>query len=218
MTDAREGLPTADCARRTGFYDPNVRSGAGFSFREAGAPLGADEEGRMTRIMAAIGLAACGGGAGNGVAAQASGAAGDAAILDACAHVDRAAIERSLGVTIHSAELSAVRDGSSGNGDRFSQCAFNFGGMNMLIVGTGISHGTPSIADQVESMRGEMRMATSTAAEAVSGVGKAALWNPELHGLYIFTGDRRYLALTLYKVGAPDQKAAAIALARALGA
>lgn len=181
----------------------------------------------MTRMKAAIGLAAmltaCGGGAGNapGNAAQPGGAtaAGDSeAVLDACAHVDRAAIERSLGVKIESAELSAVRDGSIGNGDRFSQCALNFGGMNMLIVGTGISHGTPSIADQVESMRGEMKMATSTPAEAVSGVGKAALWNPELHGLYIFTGDRRYLALTLYKVGTPDQKAAAIALARALGA
>ncbi len=182
----------------------------------------------MTRIMAAIGLAAmltaCGGGAsGNavGTAAQPGGATaapGNEAVLDACAHIDRAAIERSLGAKIESAELSAVRDGSSGNGDRFSQCAFNFGGMNMLIVGTGISYGNPSVAEQVESMRAEMKLASSAPAEAVSGVGKAALWNAELHGLYVFPGDRRYLALTLYKVGAPDQKAAAIALARALGA
>ncbi|MET0245306.1 MAG: hypothetical protein ABW182_01035 [Sphingomonas sp.] len=180
----------------------------------------------MTRNMAAIGLAAmltaCGGNARNAAdtAAQASGvtaAAGSEAVLDACAHVDRVAIERNLGVKIQSAELSAVRDGSTGNGDRFSQCAFNFGGMDMLIVGTGISHGSPSVAEQVETMRAEMKMASNMPAEAVTGVGKAALWNPELHGLYVFPGDRRYLALTLHKVGAPDQKAAAIALARALG-
>lgn len=165
-------------------------------------------------------LSACGGGSGGnlaGGAAESATAASGGDVLNACAHLDKGAIEQTLGSKVQSAELSAVRDGSQGNGDRFSQCAYDFGDLNILIVGTGISYGNPSVAEQVESMRAEIKMASNAPTEDVPGLGKAALWNPGLHALYLFPGDRRYLSFTLNKVGEPDQKAAAIELARKLG-
>lgn len=178
----------------------------------------------MTRTGMMIGLAvtlsACGGGGGNlagGTAQNARAAASGDDVLDACAHIDKAAIEQTLRGKIQSTELSAVRDGGQGNGDRFSQCAYNFGGLNILVIGTGISYGNPSVAEQVESMRSEIKMGSNTPTEDVPGIGKAALWNPGLHALYLFPGDKRLLSFTFNKLGEPDQKAAAIKLARKLG-
>lgn len=193
-----------------------------------GAQRRAEEENAMARILATFGLATllvgCGANDGGNPSGKADASTGDIPVagsgdvLNACKRADRLKVEQSLGQKAQSVRLDAVRDGSEGNGDRYSQCVFNFGDMTIAVIGTGEAYGSPSIAEQMDTMRAQMKLGSDAATENVSGIGQAALWNPGLHALYVFEGGKRFISVTLFKAGEPDQKAAAIGLARRLGA
>jgi len=134
-------------------------------------------------------------------------------VLDACALLDKSVVAKTLGRPVQSTELSAVHDGSEGS-ERFSQCTYKFGELDMLVFASGQS--SDSVADLTTRFRDQMQIAKAPTAD-VAGVGKAALWNEDLHALWVFPGNDRYYGFTLYKVGQPDQKAAAVALAREFG-
>lgn len=88
----------------------------------------------------------------------------------------------------------------------------------MLVFGAGeSSDGASETVDRMIARFGKQMAITRVSPESVGGVGKAALWNDELHALWVFPQNGRYYAFTLSKVGQPDQKAAAIALARKFG-
>jgi hypothetical protein len=135
-------------------------------------------------------------------------------VLDACAKLDKTVLEQSLGGKVQSAELSAVHDGSNG-GDLYSQCVYNFGGLDIVVFGTGESAGG-SASELAESMRAQIKQGSDTPTEDVPGLGEAAIWNAGLHQLYVFVGDHRFFSLTMGRPGGTDQKAAAVALARKL--
>ncbi|MDG2533852.1 hypothetical protein P6144_09365 [Sphingomonas sp. HITSZ_GF] len=174
----------------------------------------------LAGMLAACGDAASTGGNG-GTAAPAGSTASDGGkdVLDACATLDKAVVGQSLGATVQSAELSAVHDGADG-ADRYSQCAYSFGGTKMVVFGSGQSSdgAGEDVAHLTARVRKQMQEGANAPTEDVPGVGKGGLWNPELHMLYVFTGEGRFWSFTLGTMGAPDQKAAAIALARKLGA
>lgn len=174
----------------------------------------------LAGMLAACGGApATGGNSGDAAPAATTGASGAADVLDACAKLDKAVVGQSLGATVQSAELSAVHDGTDG-ADRYSQCAYSFGGTKMVVFGSGQSSDGASedVAHLTARVRKQMQEGANAPTEDVSDIGKGGLWNPELHMLYVFTGEGRFWSFTMGTMGAPDQKAAAIALARKLGA
>ena len=156
----------------------------------------------------ALMLTACGGGAGGGNATDTSGvvAASGWKATDACAIMSRPTVAKTLGTAVATAELQAVKDGSVGNGDVYSQCTFTLADGRMLVFGTAAAAGSPDVAGVVASLRGQMGIVTNERPVELPGVGKAALWLPQMHALYVALGDGRWASATLAGFG----KAAAI--------
>lgn len=157
------------------------------------------------------------------------GAAGAAAVggwkaTDACAVIDKATVAATLGGTITSAKLGAVKD-QGGGLPLYSQCSFLLGDGRMLVFGTGQSTDGETLDHQVADMRRQARMISDSSPVDVPGLGKAALWAPDVHALYVFLGDGRFVSATLAQIDfrrkqAPIEtvKAQEIAILRKAGA
>ncbi len=142
-----------------------------------------------------LALSACGGGSGGSGSAVAAGG-GSWKATDACAILDQSVVAATLASAVSSAELSAVKKEGDG-ADLYSQCAYKLADGRMLVFGTGQATNGASVADQVKEMRRQAAMMTDKPPVDLPGVGKAALWSPEVHALYAFLGDGRFVSATL---------------------
>ena len=148
----------------------------------------------------ALALGGCGssGGSSN---ASGSAAAGPIAwkATNACALLDKSVVTTTLGSAVKSTKLSAVKD--EGNGfPLYSQCEYMLEDGRMLIFGAGQYTNGATLAEQVKDMRSQASMVTDKSPADFPGLGKAALWAPDLHAMYAMFGDGRYVSATLSQV------------------
>lgn len=150
---------------------------------------------RWSVMAAALLLAGCGGNGSGGGGAD-GGATATWKATDACAVLDKAVVAATLNAAVASAKLDVVH--AAGGGEPlFSQCVYTLADGRMLMFGTGQATNGSSLHEQVEHMRDQASVLSNTKAVDLPGLGKAALWSPELGSLYAFLGDGRFAAATL---------------------
>ncbi|MCP3734652.1 hypothetical protein M9979_07180 [Sphingomonas sp. RP10(2022)] len=171
-------------------------------------------------VLLAATLAGCGGNDGRSGDATATADGWDE--RDACKTLPKERVATLLRGTVIKAELAAVQDDR--DYDTFSQCSYTFDDGRIAVVGTGHLVSKDPLADQVEKQRAQANAAIGPTTP-LAGVGKAALYAPNMNMLWAFLGDGRYLQINLAqivpgqdKMPADTLKAQVIALARALGA
>ncbi|MDO7841848.1 hypothetical protein [Sphingomonas immobilis] len=178
-------------------------------------------QGFAATLVSTLLISACGSGGSTSTAdsinaTDARKAAGPS-VTNACALIDKSVVASVLGSGIKSAELSAVKDGAGGT-EQFSQCAYTFESGKMIVVSVGQSPDNPGVEEIQKRAVSQTAIVSNTPPVKVDGVGKAALWSPDMHMLQVYLEGGRFYYINMASAGGDEAQATAVTLAHKLGA
>ena len=134
--------------------------------------------------------------------------------LDACEALPKAEVEKVIGETVKSANLSRVTEGTESTA-AFSQCTYTTDSGNSVEFFARRSPVADNTSEAIQKSREMMKVTLKKNLEDITGLGKSAYWiGSPTNQLHVFAGENIYVYLTMRgaKIEA-EAKAKAIQLA-----